>query len=53
MIKNNYLILVRHGQSTYNLDNKFTGWKDVELTKKGKNEAKLAIDLLKNININK
>jgi 2,3-bisphosphoglycerate-dependent phosphoglycerate mutase len=53
MIKNNYLILVRHGQSTYNLDNKFTGWKDVELTNKGKNEAKLAIDLLKNININK
>ena len=28
----NKLILIRHGQSIYNLENKFTGWKDVELT---------------------
>jgi len=33
------LILVRHGQSTYNLENRFTGWKDVDLTEKGKKEA--------------
>tara|TARA_B100000902_G_C27070083_1_gene793560 strand:- start:210 stop:866 length:657 start_codon:yes stop_codon:yes gene_type:complete len=33
------LILVRHGQSTYNLENRFTGWKDVDLTEKGKGEA--------------
>ena len=29
------VILVRHGQSIYNLENKFTGWKDVDLTEKG------------------
>ena len=39
------LILVRHGQSTYNLENKFTGWKDVGLTDKGYEEAKKAGDL--------
>jgi len=33
------VILVRHGQSTYNLENRFTGWKDVPLTEKGKKEA--------------
>tara|TARA_Y100000748_G_scaffold291475_1_gene278999 strand:+ start:79 stop:735 length:657 start_codon:yes stop_codon:yes gene_type:complete len=33
------LILVRHGQSIYNLENRFTGWKDVDLTEKGKKEA--------------
>ena len=33
------LILVRHGQSTYNEENRFTGWKDVDLTQKGINEA--------------
>ena len=27
------LYLIRHGQSTYNLENRFTGWKDVDLTK--------------------
>ena len=41
------LILVRHGQSTYNLENKFTGWKDVGLTARGYDEAKSAGDLLK------
>ena len=46
------LILVRHGQSTYNLENRFTGWKDVGLTIKGTNEAKKAADILKNNNIN-
>ena len=33
------LVLVRHGQSIYNLENRFTGWKDVDLTDKGKREA--------------
>lgn len=36
------LILVRHGQSEWNLQNKFTGWEDVNLTEKGKEEAKNA-----------
>ena len=40
------LILVRHGQSIYNLENKFTGWKDVGLTEQGKNEALNCADLL-------
>jgi len=34
------LILLRHGQSTWNLENRFTGWKDVSLTKTGVEEAK-------------
>ena len=46
------LILVRHGQSTYNLENRFTGWKDVGLTDKGYDEAKKAGDILKESNIN-
>ena len=33
------LILLRHGQSTWNLENRFTGWKDVPLTKLGIEEA--------------
>ena len=41
------LVLIRHGQSIYNLENKFTGWKDVDLTDKGRNEAIKAGDLLK------
>ena len=42
------LFLVRHGQSQWNLENRFTGWKDVDLTEKGKQEAKEAGQLLKN-----
>ena len=34
------LILCRHGQSEWNLSNRFTGWKDVDLTEKGEKEAK-------------
>lgn len=42
------LILVRHGESEYNLQNKFTGWKNVELTRTGEDEAKrAAVDLQK------
>ena len=47
-----YLILVRHGQSKWNLEKKFTGWVDVDLTKNGELEAKKAGDLIKAKNIN-
>jgi 2,3-bisphosphoglycerate-dependent phosphoglycerate mutase len=36
------LVLCRHGQSTWNLDNRFTGWTDVDLTDQGRNEAREA-----------
>ncbi len=42
-----YLVLVRHGESIWNLENRFTGWTDVPLTDKGKEEAKQAGLLLK------
>lgn len=48
-----YLILVRHGQSEWNLLNKWTGWTDVDLTEQGKEEAKKAAELLKDIEIHK
>jgi len=40
------LILVRHGQSRWNLENRFTGWWDVDLTDKGETEARAAGTLL-------
>jgi len=40
------LILVRHGQSQWNLENRFTGWWDVNLTPKGEQEARAAGQLL-------
>ncbi len=40
------LILLRHGQSTWNLENLFTGWTDVPLTEKGEAEARAAGQLL-------
>ena len=43
----NKLVLLRHGQSQWNLENKFTGWKDVPLTEQGINEAKNAGKLIK------
>ena len=46
-----FLILVRHGQSTWNLEKKFTGWVDVDLTEKGKSEAQKAGLLIKEKNI--
>ena len=46
-----YLILVRHGQSTWNLEKKFTGWVDVDLTENGKLEAKKSGELIKSKNI--
>ena len=47
-----FLILVRHGQSTWNLEKRFTGWVDVDLTEQGKIEAENAGLLIKNQNIN-
>ena len=41
------LILVRHGQSQWNLENRFTGWWDVDLTPKGEAEARAAGALLR------
>jgi 2,3-bisphosphoglycerate-dependent phosphoglycerate mutase len=41
------LVLVRHGQSEWNLKNLFTGWKDVDLTEQGVNEARAAGKKLK------
>ncbi|MEI8030900.1 MAG: 2,3-diphosphoglycerate-dependent phosphoglycerate mutase [Comamonadaceae bacterium] len=41
------LVLVRHGESTWNLDNRFTGWTDVDLTPAGIEQAKNAGRLLK------
>ena len=38
----NNLILLRHGQSQWNLENRFTGWEDIPLTEKGIQEAKIA-----------
>ena len=46
-----FLILVRHGQSTWNLEKRFTGWVDVDLTKKGESEAEKAGLLIKEKNI--
>jgi 2,3-bisphosphoglycerate-dependent phosphoglycerate mutase len=45
------LILVRHGQSQWNLENRFTGWYDSDLTDKGIEEAKKAGELIKSLNL--
>ena len=41
------LVLIRHGQSEWNLSNQFTGWVDVDLSEKGVEEAKHAGELIK------
>jgi 2,3-bisphosphoglycerate-dependent phosphoglycerate mutase len=41
------LVLVRHGESTWNKENRFTGWTDVDLSEKGRQEAKEAGQVLK------
>ena len=41
------LVLIRHGESEWNKENRFTGWKDVDLSEKGRAEAKAAAKLLK------
>jgi 2,3-bisphosphoglycerate-dependent phosphoglycerate mutase len=48
-----YLILVRHGQSEWNLLNKFTGHTDVELTAQGRKEAEKAAELIRGIPLHK
>ena len=47
----NKLILLRHGQSQWNLENRFTGWKNVPLTEKGEAEARKAGELIRKHNI--
>ena len=45
------LILIRHGQSQWNLENRFTGWYDADLTKKGLEEADKAGLLIKELSL--
>jgi 2,3-bisphosphoglycerate-dependent phosphoglycerate mutase len=45
------LILLRHGQSVWNLENRFTGWVDVDLSPKGEEEARHAGELLREMQI--
>ena len=47
----NYLVLLRHGQSVWNLANKFTGFHDVDLTEKGEAEAKKAGEMLRDAGV--
>lgn len=46
-----YLILVRHGESVWNAEGKWTGWTDVDLSDKGREEARQAGSLIKNLPI--
>ena len=48
-LSNNNLFLIRHGQSIYNLENRFTGWEDVELTDLGIAQATEAGKILSKI----
>ncbi len=43
------IVLLRHGESQWNLENRFTGWVDIALTDKGREEARHAGEILKNI----
>ena len=45
------LILIRHGQSEWNLQKKFTGWVNVSLTERGVHEAKSSGKLINNLNL--
>ena len=47
----NNLILVRHGQSLWNKERRFTGWADIELTENGKQEARKAGKLIRELDI--
>ena len=47
----NNLVLVRHGQSQWNKERRFTGWADIDLTEQGKVEAEYAGQLIKKLNI--
>jgi 2,3-bisphosphoglycerate-dependent phosphoglycerate mutase len=48
-----YLILLRHGESQWNLENRFTGWVDVPLTPRGESEARTAGEHLRDLPIDK
>ena len=47
----NNLLLLRHSQSLWNKQHRFTGWADIELTEQGKSEAKYAGQLIKKLKI--
>ena len=47
----NNLILIRHGQSKWNKEKRFTGWADIDLTEQGREEAEQAGKLIKELNI--
>jgi len=49
MMNSGKLVLVRHGLSVYNDQNRFTGWRDIELNAQGIDEAKQAVQLLNNL----
>ena len=40
------IVFIRHGQSEWNLENRFTGWTDVDLTQQGARDAKKAGEIL-------
>ena len=43
------LVLIRHGQSQWNLENKFTGWVDIPLTDEGRDEARRGAELIRHL----
>ncbi len=47
------LVLIRHGESQWNLENRFTGWTDVPLTEKGREEARHAGEKIRHIRFDK
>jgi len=47
------LVLIRHGESQWNLENRFTGWTDVPLTEKGREEARRAGEKIRHIRFDK
>lgn len=47
------LVLLRHGESQWNLENRFTGWTDIPLTEKGRDEARRAAEHLRGIRFDK
>ncbi len=51
LLMNTKLVIVRHGQSQWNLENRFTGWTDVPLTDQGRKEAQKAGEKIKELNI--
>lgn len=47
------LVLIRHGQSQWNLENRFTGWVDVPLTDAGRDEARRGAELIKGLSVDR